>query len=60
MLYGTIKALNEKLKLLIGEYSAGNTTTRNEIVSILDVLRKRKLMTEKEYTTINNLLQPTS
>ena len=57
---GTIKALTEKLKLLIGEYSAGNTTTRNEIVSILDVLRKRKLMTEKEYTTINNLLQPPS
>ena len=57
---GTIKALTEKLKLLIGEYSAGNTTTRNEIVSILDVLHKRKLMTEKEYTAINNLLQPPS
>ena len=52
----TIKALFEKLKLLAAEFIAGNTTTRNEIVAILDQLRTRKQISEKEYTAINTLL----
>ena len=55
---GTIKALIEKLELLIGEYNAGNTTTRNEIVSIVDVLRKRNVISENEYPTICKVFQP--
>ena len=52
----TIKGLFEKFKLLVAEFVAGNTTTRNEIVAILDHLRQRDLISEKEYTTINSLL----
>ena len=53
----SIKALFEKLKLLVAEFIAGNTTTRNEIVAVLDQLRAEKQITEKEYTTINTLLK---
>ena len=52
----TINELFEKLKLLAAEFLAGNTTTRNELVAVLDQLRTRKLITEKQYTTINTLL----
>ena len=52
----TIKDLFDKLKLLVAEFIAGNTTTRNELVAVLDQLRKRKQLSEKDYTTINTLL----
>ena len=52
----TIKGLFEKFKLLVAEFIAGNTTTRNELVAILDQLQRRSLISEKEYTTINSLL----
>ena len=52
----TIKELFVKLKLLAAEFIAGNTTTRNELVAVLDQLRERGLISEKEYTTINTLL----
>ena len=52
----TIKALFEKLKLLAAEFIAGNTTTRNELVAVLDQLQRRKQISEKEYTAINTLL----
>ena len=52
----TIKGLFEKLQLLAAEFIAGNTTTKNELVAVLDELRRRKSITEKEYTTINTLL----
>ena len=54
---GDIKGLTSKLHLLLAEYREGNTTTRNEIVSISDELRRRKRMSRKEYTEINNFLQ---
>ena len=52
----TIKELFEKLKLLAAEFLAGNTTTRNELVAVLDQLLQRNSITEKEYTAINTLL----
>ena len=52
-----IKGLTTKLNLLLGEYAAGNrTSTRNEIVSILDELLRRKKISRKEYTDINSYL----
>lgn len=53
---GSIKGLKEKLNLLIGEYKAGNTTTINELVAVLDQLRDRKAISEREYESINSLL----
>ena len=35
--------------LLLGEYHAGNTTTYNEIVAILDVLKRQNAITEQPY-----------
>ena len=54
---GDIKGLKTKLNLLLAEFRAGNTTTRNEIVFILDELKRRKQMSKKEYKEINNFLQ---
>ena len=54
---GDIKGLSTKLNLLLAEFRAGNTSTRNEIVSILDELSRRKRISRKEYTEINNFLQ---
>ena len=56
ILPGTIKGLLDKLKLLFAEFIAGNTTTRNELVAVLDQLRKQGRITEKQYTTINTFL----
>ena len=51
---GDIKGLETKLNLLLAEFRAGNTSTRNQIVFILDELLRRKQMSRKEYTEINN------
>ena len=40
----------------MGEYKAGNTTTRNEIVAVLDQLRDRNAITEKQYIGCNGWL----
>ena len=53
---GSIKALKEKLNLLVGEYKAGNTTTRNELVAVLDQLRSRKAISEDRYRAVNSVL----
>ena len=54
---GDIKGLNTKLNLLLAEYAAGNrSSTRNEIVSILDELKRRKRISRKDYTDINSFL----
>ena len=53
---GDIRGLHTKLNLLLAEFHAGNTSTRNEIVSILDELLRRKRMSRKEYTDINTFL----
>ena len=55
---GDIKGLETKLTYLLGEYRAGNrSSTRNEIVSILDELLRRKSISRREYNDINNFLQ---
>ena len=52
---GDIKGMETKLNYLLGEYRAGNRSsyTRNEIVSILDELLRRKRISRKEYQDIN-------
>ena len=57
---GTIEGLEKKLKLLIAEYHAGNTTTRNEIVAVLDELRSRNAIDESQYASYNNILSDTT
>ena len=52
----TIKALKEKLAVLLAEYQAGNTTTRNELVPVLDQLRSRKAISESKYRAITSTL----
>ena len=55
---GDIKGLQTKLNYLLAEYRAGNRlSTRNEIVSILDELLRRKKISRKEYKDINTFLQ---
>ena len=56
---GDIKGLQTKLNYLLAEYRAGNRSplTRNEIVSILDELLRRKKISRKEYRDINTFLQ---
>ena len=44
-----IDGLQQKLMLLFGEYHAGNTTTYNEIIAILDELRRQNAITEQSY-----------
>ena len=53
---GTIKALRERLNLLLGEYKAGNTTTRNELVAVLDQVRTRKAISEDKYRAVNSAI----
>ena len=52
-----ISTLKSKLSVLIGEFAAGNTTTRNQIVAILDNLRERNELSEADYRYTNSLLQ---
>jgi len=51
---GTIERLREKLLLLLAEFEAGNTATRNEIVAILDELWNRNAIDEQSYIDFNN------
>lgn len=55
---GNIKGMTEKLNLLLAEFTAGNKTTRNEIVSLLDELLRRKVITKREYQNSNSFLAP--
>ena len=52
---GDIKGLETKLNYLLAGYRAGNRSslTRNQIVSILDELMRRKRISRKEYRDIN-------
>ena len=56
---GDTKGMETKLNYLLGEYRAGNRSsyTRNEIVSILDQLLRRKRISRKEYQDINTFLK---
>ena len=54
---GDIKGMTSKLQLLLAEFAVGNrSSTRNEIVFILDELLRRKNISRKEYTDINSYL----
>ena len=52
-----IKVLQTKLCYLLGEFRAGNTTTREEIVPISDELLRRKKISLDEYKCINSFIQ---
>ena len=49
---GDINGLAKKLHLLAAEFFAGNTSVRNELVHVLDLSRRLKQLTRKEYTDI--------
>ena len=53
---GDIQGLLSKLGLLLAEFKAGNYNTRNQIVAILDELKRRKQLTNKKYKEINTFL----
>ena len=53
---GYINGLTKKLHLLAAEFFAGNTTVRNELVHVFDVLLRLKQLTRKEYTDITSRL----
>ena len=50
----SVEGLRKKFCLLTAEYKAGNKTTRDEIVAILDELRDRDHITEKQYIGCND------
>lgn len=51
-----INSLMQTLQVLVGEFAAGNKTTRNQIIAILDDLQRRNKISEGDYTLINTLL----
>ena len=53
---GNIKGMTDKFKLLLAEFMAGNKTTRNEIVSLLDQLLQRGVITKTEYQKTNSFI----
>ena len=55
-----IKSLQHHLRLLLGEFKAGNRATQNEIVAIVDNLLERKKISKTEAEDINNFLQNAS
>ena len=50
------KELIQRLRLLCAEFAAGNTNTRDEIVTILDELKQRNIISDTEYEEINQKL----
>ena len=48
--------LTNRLSLLIAEYQAGNTTTQNEMVAIIDELLKQSIITKDQYEDLNSAL----
>ena len=57
---GDIKGLLTKLQLLLAEFDSGNgVSTRNEIVSILDELKRRNRISTERYKEINNHIAAT-
>ena len=50
---GDISGLIGQLRLLLGEYRAGNkSSTKNQIVAILDQLLKRNYLNQEEYNAV--------
>ena len=48
--------LTNRLQLLIAEYKAGNTTTRNEIVAITDELKWKNIINSEQYKALNSCI----
>ena len=48
--------LTNRLQLLVAEYKAGNTTTRNEIVAITDELKRKDIIDSKQYNHLHKCL----
>ena len=48
--------LTNRLQLLIAEYNAGNTTTRNEIVAITDELKRKDIIDSEQYKALKSCL----
>ena len=53
---GDVPGLQTKMKLLLAEFLAGNHTTRNELVRVLDELKRRGKISKNDYATTNSLL----
>ena len=51
-----INRLIEQLHLLLVEFRAGNTATRNQIVAILDQLLRRNYLTQDEYNGVRRMI----
>ena len=50
---GDINGLIEQLRLLLAEHRAGNkSSTKNQIVVILDQLLRRKYLNQEEYNAV--------
>ena len=55
---GDKKGLQTKFAYLLGEFRAGNTSaTRNQIVAVSDELLRRKVISRREYQTVNDYIQ---
>lgn len=52
-----VKGLFQKLKILYAEFLAGNKTTQNELVAVLDELKRQNGISDVEYNNMNSLLQ---
>ena len=50
------KSLYKRLNLCLGEFKAGNHSTHDEIVSILDILKEKKQISKKYYEKINDIM----
>ena len=51
---GTMEGLHKRFCALAAEYDAGNKATRNELVAVINALRDRNFITEKQYIGCNN------
>ena len=50
-------ALIDRFDLLFSSQKAGHTGVRNEIVSILDELKRQGIINAKEYKKLNSLIK---
>ena len=57
ILPGDPNALIDRFDLLFSSKKAGHTGVRNEIVSILDELKRQRVINSKEYKKLNSLIK---
>lgn len=53
---GDVSGLKEKMKVLLAEFLAGNKTTRTELVSVLDQLKRLRKISKTDFDNTNLLL----